>query len=130
MPEGAFDRLARDLEGLQGRRSSLKVLGAAALAAALAPAAAEGKNKCKKKVDNAVATCQAEAQTASNARCQSQVVGMHDRPSTVCDGTAMCGALVACCPSLGTCDAKTFFNCIRGPRQQSGSSRRKKGLTY
>ncbi len=118
MPEGAFDRLARDLEGRQGRRTSLKVLGAAALAAALAPAAAEGKNKCKKKVDNAVATCQAEAQTASNARCQSQVTECTTVLSTICEGQ-QCGPLVACCSSLGACDAKTFFTCIRQATEET-----------
>ena len=118
MPEGAFDRLARDLESSQGRRSSLKVLGAAALAAALAPAAAEGKSKCKKKVDNAVATCQAQAQAASDARCQSQAAVCNTILPTLCDNPQQCTALQACCTSLGTCDANGFFTCVKQATQQ------------
>ena len=120
MPEGAFDRLARDLEGFQGRRSSLKVLGAAALAAALAPAAAEGKSKCKSKVNKAVTECQTAAQAASDARCQSQVSVCTTALSTVCDGNPQeCTALQACCPSLGTCDASAFFACIQRATSQN-----------
>ena len=112
MPEGVFDRLARDLDASSGRRSSLKVLGMAAFAAALAPAAAEGKSKCKKKVDSAVAQCQADAQAASDARCQKQVADCTTVLATLCEGDE-CGPLVACCQSLATCDATAFFTCVR-----------------
>lgn len=107
MPVGGFDRLARDLESSQGRRASLKVLGLAAVAAALTPATAGGKSKCKKKVDNAVATCQA----AADARCQSQVTACTTAFTTSCRGED-CAGFVACCPSLGTCDANAFFTCV------------------
>ena len=91
----------------------------AAVAAAMAPATAEGKKKCKKKVASAVAECEA----ASDARCQKQVGDCTTTLATFCEGDE-CGPLIACCQSLGTCDATAFFTCVRDASQnQNGSDK-------
>lgn len=104
MNEATFDALARQAGSIHDRRTSLKVLGAAAfVAAAAAPLTAEaGKSgkKAKKKCKKQVGPCN----TFSNEVCE-----LFFDPGSEFD---FCVAEAsACCAPLKKCAATSFFDC-------------------
>lgn len=115
MPEIPFDTRARESGTTQGRRASLKALGAAALLALAAPSGAEGKSKSGKRAKKAAKACQAElatCRTELEARCQRQVNVCTTQLATVCNQQQDCAALLSCCQFLSTCNAESFFTCV------------------
>lgn len=97
MKDRAFDALARHAGTSQGRRTSLKVLGAATLATALAPALAAEAGKAGKK---------------AKKKCKKQVGQCKSKVEEFCNEDAEClSALLPCCDPYKKCKAGEGTEC-------------------
>ena len=93
----AFDALARRAASPQGRRSSLKVLGAATLATALAPALTAEAGKAGKK---------------AKKKCKKQVGQCKSKVEEFCNEDESClNALLPCCEPYKQCKAGEGTEC-------------------
>jgi hypothetical protein len=106
MDHVAFDALTRDAVGGVSRRRSLRMLGAAGVAATFAvPFAANAKKKGKKK-HKSQKRCPPPVD-----RCAPQVGPCTEVFTIACGGNPDCQDLIACCAVLATCDFSGFINC-------------------
>lgn len=104
MKETTFDALTRHAGSVQGRRTSIKALGAAAVMAAIASplTAKAGKSgkKAKKKCKKQVGPCN---------EFSSQLCSLFFMPGD--DFDACLAETSACCAPLKKCAATPFFDC-------------------
>lgn len=99
MSKHAVDTVARHAAVAISRRRSLRTLGGAALAAAMAnPAASEAKKKVRK-----------DCQKKEKQRCNKDAAACRNTLLATCGGTPDCVALQACCT---TCSANGFLSCL------------------
>ena len=98
MDTQAFDALTR--------RASLVTLGAAGLAALVAPIAADAKKKRSKKGD-------------VNKRCKQQVAAWTAFVPALCGDGPNCDALIACGAQLAVCDFTGFLVCINSGQAET-----------
>jgi hypothetical protein len=93
----AFDTLARQASATRNRRASLKVLGGAAVVAALAAPRAASAGKAGKK---------------AKKLCKKQVSACKKEFEKACEGAEVCLSLGDCCDFLKNCDSARQVKCM------------------
>jgi hypothetical protein len=97
------------------RRASPTTPGSAGLAALTAPVTTDAKNrktrrrckKDKKQCKNDLAEC-----NALSAQCAPQVEQCTTFLTALCAGEPECLDSIACCSTIGNCDANAFLACL------------------
>ncbi len=112
MSTRAFHAIARQTAAGVSRRTSLRILSGAPLAAALmGPSAVDAKTTVKKKVKK-------KAKKKAQQRCLAQDGQCHALLTDACASSpdpSDCEARAGlCCESLGSCDAASFLSCMFG----------------
>ena len=98
MNDQTFDGLARRAGVIRNRRASLKMLGAAALAAA---------------IESPRRTVAGKAGKRAKKKCRKQVKQCRAFFTEFCGGSPGCeGPLLPCCGRLGRCKAAAFLECM------------------
>ena len=102
MNEKVFETVSRRAASVVSRRGSLQTLGSVALAAAVS---APSLVRARKGGNN--------SGNGANRRCRRQVAGCRKVVLELCgDEEDVCEAVLACCPSFGTCNVAAFFECV------------------
>jgi hypothetical protein len=112
MSTNAFDAFVRQASAIVSRRTSLRLLGGAPLAAALmGPMTAGAKTSGKKIRKKAKKKAQLKAQQqclAQIGQCRAFFAGRCESPDP-----SECEARIAmCCEFLGSCDTTSFLSCL------------------
>jgi hypothetical protein len=101
MNENVYETATRRAAGAVSRRGSLRTLGGALAAVVAAPSLIQAKKGGKNDGN------------AANRRCKRQVAGCRKVVLELCgDEEDVCQAVLACCPTLGACNATAFFACV------------------